>query len=98
LTRGNRLAEQDTGRSGAVTHRIGRIWIRRTGSAYDVMFAPAGNGEFRLATAAGLRAFLWEATIPADRIDEALEALRTDTEHEIRNVRLTLERMSKLGL
>jgi len=61
------------------------------------MFAPAGNGEFRLATAAGLRAFLWEATIPAERIDEALDALRTDTEHEI-NVVLTLDRMSKLGL
>ena len=81
-----------------MTHRIGRIWIRRTGSAYDVMFAPTGNGEFRLATAAGLRAFLWEATIPAERIDEALDALRTDTEHEIPNVRLTLERMSQLGL
>ena len=36
--------------------------------------------------------------VPAERIDEALDALRTDTEHEIRNVRLTLERMSKLGL
>jgi hypothetical protein len=49
-----------------VTHRVGRIWIRRTGLAYDVMFAPTGNGELRLATAAGLRAFLWEATIPAE--------------------------------
>ena len=45
-----------------------------------------------------LRAFLWEATISAERIDEALDALRTDTEYEIRNVALTLERMSKLGL
>jgi hypothetical protein len=61
------------------------------------MFAPTGNGECRIATAAGLRAFLWEATIPAERIDEAPDALRTDTEHEIRNVILTLERMSKLG-
>jgi hypothetical protein len=61
------------------------------------MFAPTGNGECRIATAAGLPAFLWEATIPAERIDEALDALRTDTEHEIRNVVLTLERMSKLG-
>jgi hypothetical protein len=98
LTSDHLLAQQDTGRSGAVTHRQGRIWIRRTGSAYDVMFAPAGNGEFRIATAAGLRAFLWEATIPAERIDEALDALRHDTEHEIPNVLLTLERMSKLGL
>jgi hypothetical protein len=62
------------------------------------MFAPTGNGEFRIATAAGLRAFLWEATIPAERIDEALDALGHDTEHEILNVALTLERMSKLGL
>ena len=81
-----------------MTPRVGRLWIRRTGSTYDVMFAPTGNGECRIATAAGLRAFLWEATIPAERIDEALDALRTDTEHEIRNVVLTLERMSKLGL
>ena len=92
------LAQQDTGRRRAVTHRVGRIWIRRSGSAYDVMFAPAGNGEFRLATAAGLRAFLWEATIAAERIDETLDALRHDTEHEILNVALTLDRMSKLGL
>jgi hypothetical protein len=61
------------------------------------MFAPTGNGELRLATAASLRAFLWEATIPAERIDEALDALRNDTEHEI-PIRLTLERMSKLEL
>ena len=81
-----------------MTHRVGRLWIRRTGLAFDVMFAPTGNGECRLATAAGLRAFLWEATIPAERIDEALDALRTDTEHEIPNVVLTLERLSKLGL
>jgi len=46
------------------------------------MFAPTGNGEFRIATAAGLRPFV-EATIPAERIDEALDALRHDTEHEI---------------
>jgi hypothetical protein len=82
----------------ALTHRVGRIWIRRAGTAYDVMFAPTGNGEFRIATAGGLRAFLWEATIPPERIDDALDALRTDTEHEIPNVTLTLERMSKLGL
>ena len=81
-----------------MTHRIGRIWIRRIGSAYDVMFAPIGNGEFRITTAAGLRAFLWEATIAAERIDETLDALRHDTDHEILNVALTLERMSKLGL
>ena len=81
-----------------MTHREGRIWIRRTGMAYDVMFAPTGNGEFRIKTEAGLRGFLWDATIPADRIEEAVAALRGDTEHEIRNVVLTLERMSKLGL
>jgi hypothetical protein len=75
--------KQDTGRRGAVTHRVGRIWIRRTGMAYDVMFASTGNGECRIATAAGLRAFLWEKT-PAERIDEALDALRHDTEHKIR--------------
>jgi hypothetical protein len=98
LTRAPLLGEQGTGRRGTVTHRIGRIWIRRTGLAYDVMFAPTGNGEFRIATAAELRAFLWEATIPPERIDEALDALRHDTEHEIPNVMLTLERMSKLGL
>ena len=81
-----------------MTSRVGRLWIRRTGAAYDVMFAPTGNGECRIATAAGLRAFLWQATIPAERIDEALDALRTATEHEIPNVTLTLDRMSRLGL
>jgi hypothetical protein len=90
--------EPGIGRTGAVAHRIGRIWIRRTALAYDVMFAPTGNGELRIPTAAGLRAFLWEATISPERIDEALDALRHDTEHEIPNVMLTLERMSKLGL
>ena len=66
--------------------------------AYDVMFAPTGNGEFRIASEAGLRAFLMDATIPAERIDEAVTALRHDTDHEIRNVMLTVERMCKLGL
>ena len=80
-----------------MTHRVGRLWIRQTGSAYDVMFAPTGNGECRIATAAGLRAFLWEATIPPERIDEALDARRHDTEHEIPNVMLTLDRMSNSG-
>jgi hypothetical protein len=81
-----------------VTHRIGRIWIRRTGMAYDVMFVPTGNGEFRIKTEDGLRVFLWGASIPAERIEEAVAALRTDPEHEIPNVVLTLERMGKLGL
>lgn len=85
-------------RRRAVTHRLGRIWIRRTGVAYDVMFAPTGNGEFRITTEDGLRAFLWGATIPTERIEEAVAALRSDTEHEIPNVVLTLEQMSKLGL
>ncbi len=98
MTRAPLPGEQGIGRTGAVAHRIGRIWIRRTALAYDVMFAPTGNGDLRIPTAAGLRAFLWEATIPPERIDEALDALRHDTEHEIPNVRLTLERMSKLGL
>jgi hypothetical protein len=98
LTRDHLLAEQDAGRRGAVTHRIGRIWIRRTGLAYDVMFAPTGNGEFRIKTEDGLRVFLWGASIPAERIEEAVVALRRETEHEIPNVVLTLERMSKLGL
>ena len=67
--------EQGTGRRGAVTHRIGRIWIRRTGLAYDVMFAPTGNGEFRIKTEDGLRVFLWGVSIPAERIEEAVVAL-----------------------
>ncbi len=83
----------------AVTQRLGRLWIRRTGpSTYDVMFRPTGNGEFRVATEDGLRAFLWGATIPADRIEEAITALRSETEHEIPDVVLTLERMSRLQL
>jgi hypothetical protein len=81
-----------------VTHRMGRLWIRRTAMVYDVMFAPTGNGEFRINTEDGLRAFLWGASIPAERIEEAVVALRCDAEHEIPNVVLTLERMSKLGL
>jgi len=62
------------------------------------MFAPTGNGEFRIKTENGLRAFLWGATIPSERIEEAVAALRNDTEHEIPNVVLTLEQMSQLGL
>jgi len=85
-------------RRHVVTHRVGRLWIRRTDVAYDVMFAPTGNGEFRIKTEDGLRAFLWGATIPAERIEEAVAALRNDTEHEIPNVALSLEQMSKLGL
>lgn len=85
-------------RRRAVTHRLGRLWIRRAGVAYDVMFAPTGNGEFRIKTEDGLRAFLWGATIPADRIEEAVAALRNDTGHEIPDVALTLQQMSKLGL
>ena len=41
---------------------------------------------------------IWDATIPAERIEEAVAALRSDTDHEIPDVVLTLERMSKLGL
>ncbi len=78
---------------------MGRLWIRRTGpSTYDVMFRPTGNGEFRVATEDGLRALLWGATISSDRIEQAILALRKETEHEIPDVVLTLERMSKLRL
>jgi hypothetical protein len=62
------------------------------------MFAPGGNGEFRIQTEPALRAFLWAVAIPADRIDEAVDALRRDPQHAIPDVVLTLERMSKLGL
>ncbi|MGH7367500.1 MAG: hypothetical protein ACREK9_13920 [Candidatus Rokuibacteriota bacterium] len=78
--------------------RVGRIQIRRTGMMYDVMFAPTGNGEFRIKTEDGLRALLWGASIPSSRIEEAVEALRYAAEHEIPDVVLTLDRMSKLGL
>ena len=82
-----------------MTNRRGRLWIRRTGSkTFDIMFCPTGNGEFRIATEDGLRAFLYGAAIRAERIEEAVAALRSDTEHEIPDVMLTLERMSKLGL
>ena len=85
--------------SRAVTQRMGRLWIRRTGpSTYDVMFRPTGNGEFRVATEDGLRALLWGATVPSDRIEQAILALRKEPEHEIPDVVLTLERMSKLRL
>jgi hypothetical protein len=40
-----------------MTPRVGRIEIRRIGLAYDVMFAPRGNGEFRFKTEPGFRAF-----------------------------------------
>lgn len=66
--------------------------------AYDVIFAPTGNGKFRIQTESGLRAFLWMATIQTERIEEGVAALRIGTEHEIADVVLTLERMSKLGL
>lgn len=81
-----------------MTHRVGRLWIRRTGLSFDVMFAPTGNGDCRLPTEARLRTFLLDATIPQDRIDEAVAALRHDPEHEINPVVLTLDRMGKLGL
>ena len=80
-----------------MTHRIGRIWIRRMGAKYDVMFAPTGNGECRIASEAGLRAFFRDAKILAERIDETVAALRHDTD-EIRNVMLTVEQMRQLGL
>lgn len=86
-------------RKRAVTHRLGRLWIRRTGSkTYDIMFRPTGNGEFRITSEDGLRAFLWGATVPVERIEEAVTALRSDPEYEIPNITLTLERMRKLGL
>lgn len=82
----------------AMTPRVGRIEIRRIGRTYDVMFAPRGNGEFRIPTEHDLRVFLLAVAVPADRIDEAVDALRRDTQHEIPDVVLTLERMSRLGL
>jgi hypothetical protein len=86
-------------RSGAVTQRRGRLWIRRAGTAtYDVMFRPTGNGEFRIATEDGLRTLLWGATIHEDRIEQAISALRTDQEHEIPDLTLSLDRLRQLGL
>lgn len=81
-----------------MTSRAGRIEIRRIGRAYDVMFAPRGNGEFRIQTEPALRAFLLAVQIPAGRIEEAVDALRRDTQHAIPDVVLSLERMGKLGL
>ena len=86
-------------RRRGVTHRPGRLWIRRAGSStYDVMFRPTGNGEFRIVTEDGLRALLWGAAIPANRIEEAIMALRTDQEHEILDLSLSVDRLQKLGL
>jgi len=86
-------------RTRAAPHRLGRLWIRRAGtSTYDVMFRPTGNGEFRIATEDGLRALLWGATIPKDRIEQAIAALRTDREHEIPDLILSVDRLQKLGL
>ncbi len=83
----------------AAPRRLGRLWIRRAGTAtYDVMFRPTGNGEFRIATENGLRALLWGATIPEDRIEQAITALRTDREHEIPDLALSVDRLRKLGL
>jgi len=61
------------------------------------MFRPTGNGEFRIATEDGLRALLWGATIPDDRI-EAIAALRTHPEYEISDLTLSVDRLRKLGL
>jgi hypothetical protein len=86
-------------RSPAAPSRLGRLWIRRVGtSTYDVMFRPTGNGDFRIATEDGLRAFLWGATIAPDRIEAAVAALRTDPEHEISDLTLSVDRLRKLGL
>lgn len=82
-----------------MTHRLGRVWIARAGhNTFDVMFRPTGNGVFRITTEVGLRALLWGANIPGDRIDEAIAALRTAAEHEIPDVVLSLDRMRRLGL
>ena len=83
----------------AAPHRLDRLWIRRAGtSIYDVMFRLIGNGEFRIATEDGLRALLWGATIPEDRIEEAIAALRTHPEYEISDLTLSVDRLRKLGL
>lgn len=82
-----------------VTHRLGRLWIRRVGvSTYDVMFRPTGNGDFRISTEDGLRALLCGATVPSDRIEQAIAALRADREHEIPGLTLSLDLLRKLGL
>jgi hypothetical protein len=79
--------------------RQGRLWIRRSDSAtYDVMIRPSGNGDYRITTEESLRMFLWDAAIPLARIDEAIAALRTHAEHEILNLRLSVDRMRALGL
>jgi hypothetical protein len=67
-------------------------------ATYDVMFRPTGNGEFRIVTEDGLRALLWGATIPENRIEEAVIALRIDQEHEILDLSLSVDRLRKLGL
>jgi len=38
------------------------------------------------------------APIPEDRIEQAIAALRTDQEHEIPNLKLSLDHLRKLGL
>ena len=82
-----------------VTYRVGRLWIRWAGiSTYDVMFTPTGNADRRITTEDGLRALLGHATIPPARIEEAVKALRTDREHEIPDVTLSLDRLRYLGL
>ena len=91
------VAQQE--RPPAVPHRQGRLWIRRAGtSTYDVMFRPTGNAEFRIATEDGLRALLRGATILPDRIEEAIAALRSDPEHEVSDLTLSVDRLRRLGL
>jgi hypothetical protein len=62
------------------------------------MFRPTGNGEFRITTEDGLRALLCGASIPGERIEEALAALQMNREHEILDLQLSLDRLRKLGL
>jgi hypothetical protein len=81
-----------------MTDRVGRIHIRRVDIAYYVIFVPYGQAKPRLFGEDNLRAFLADANVPADRIDDAAIALRRGTEYEIPNVRLSVERMSKLSL
>ena len=81
-----------------VTDSVGRIHIRRVDMAYYVMFVPYGKGKPCLFGEDNLRAFLADANVPADRIEDAAIALRRGTEYESPNVRLSVERMSKLSL
>ncbi len=83
----------------------GYVYILRTDAArapataaYRVTFTPEGNRDVYLQGEDGLRFFLRDADIPAGDIEEAVSALRENPEHVVEDVRLTAERLTKLGL